>query len=374
MGARETVIERVDVFGYELTYAHGNYVMSGGRVVNRLPSTVVRVTTRGGLQGYGETCPLGATYLPGFGEGARAALRELAPALLGVDAANLGAVSARMEETLRGHPYAKSAVDVACWDVLGRATGQPVAMLLGGILQPDLPLYVAVPMGPPAEMAAFVVEERRHGVHRFQLKLGDDPERDAGRVAAVVDATGPEDAVVADANGGWRRQDALIAARLLEQSPRVRLEQPCPTFEECLAIRRQCSLPMVLDEVITDMPALARAVGENAMDQVNLKISRVGGLTKARAIRDAAVEFGVRLMIEDTWGGDIVTAAVSQLAAGTPPESLFAVSFMNDWTTEHIAGYAPRSRDGRGPVATGPGLGIEVDESALGTPLFTARP
>jgi L-alanine-DL-glutamate epimerase-like enolase superfamily enzyme len=374
MDARDTLIERVDVFGYDLTYAHGDYVMSGGRVVNRLPSTVVRVTTRGGLQGYGETCPLGATYLPAFAEGARAALRELVPALLGVDAANLGAVSARMEETLRGHPYAKSAVDVACWDVLGRATGQPVAILLGGILQTDLPLYVAVPMGPPAEMAAFVVAERRNGVHRFQLKLGDDPERDAARAAAVVDATGPEDAVVADANGGWRRQDALIAARLLERSPRVRLEQPCPTFEECLAIRRQCSLPMVLDEVITDMPALARAVGENAMDQVNLKISRVGGLTKARAIRDAAVEFGVRLMIEDTWGGDIVTAAVSQLAAGTPPESLFAVSFMNDWTTEHVAGYAPRSHDGRGPVPTGPGLGIEVDERTLGAPLFTARP
>jgi L-alanine-DL-glutamate epimerase-like enolase superfamily enzyme len=373
MGTPDTLIERVDVFGYDLTYAHGDYVMSGGRVVNRLPSTVVRVTTRGGLQGYGETCPLGATYLPAFAEGARAALRELGPALLGVDAANLGAVSARMDETLRGQPYAKSAVDVACWDVLGRATGQPVAILLGGILQPDLPLYVAVPMGPPAEMAAFVVAERRNGVHRFQLKLGDDPERDAARVAAVVDATGPEDAVVADANGGWRRQDALIAARLLEHFPRVRLEQPCPTFEECLAIRRQCSLPMVLDEVITDMPALARAVGENAMDQVNLKISRVGGLTKARAIRDAAVEFGVRLMIEDTWGGDIVTAAVSQLAAGTPPESLFAVSFMNDWTTEHVAGYAPRSHDGRGPVPTGPGLGIEVDERALGAPLFTAR-
>ena len=374
MGARDTEVQRIDVFGYELTYAHGDYVMSGGRVVNRLPSTVVRITTRGGLQGYGETCPLGATYLPAFAEGARAALRELAPALLGLDAANLAAISARMDEILRGQPYAKSAIDVACWDVLGRACGQPVAMLLGGVLQPDLPLYVAIPMGPPADMAAFVSRERGNGVHRFQLKLGDDPERDAARVAAVVDATGPEDAVVADANGGWRRQDALIAARLLERYPRVRLEQPCPTFEESLAVRRLCSLPMVLDEVITDLPALVRAVGEDAMDQINLKISRVGGLTKARAIRDTAVDLGLRLMIEDTWGGDIVTAAVAHLAAATPPESLFAVSFMNDWTMEHVAGYAPRSHNGRGPAPTRPGLGIEVDETSLGTPLFTARP
>jgi cis-L-3-hydroxyproline dehydratase len=374
MGARDTEVQRIDVFGYELTYAHGDYVMSGGRVVNRLPSTVVRITTRGGLQGYGETCPLGATYLPTFAGGARAALRELAPALLGLDVANLAAISARMDETLRGQPSAKSAIDVACWDVLGRAWGQPVANLLGGVLQQDLPLYVAIPMGPPASMAAFVTRERGNGVHRFQLKLGGDPELDAARVAAVVDATGPDDAVVADANGGWRRQDALIAARLLEPYSRVRLEQPCPTFEESLAVRRQCSLPMVLDEVITDLPALVRAVGADAMDQINLKISRVGGLTKARAIRDAAVDLGLRLMIEDTWGGDIVTAAVAHLAAATPPESLFAVSFMNDWTMEHVAAYTPRSHDGRGPVPTGPGLGIDVDAASLGTPLFTAHP
>ncbi len=369
----DTAVARVDVFGYELSYAHGDYVMSGGRVVNRLPSTVVRITTRSGLQGYGETCPLGATYLPAFGEGARAALRVLAPAMLGGDAANPAAMGERRHQPLRGHEFAKSAVDIACWDILGKATGQPIAALLGGALQHDLPLYVAVPMGPPAEMAAFVQEVRRHGIHHFQLKLGDAPERDAARVAAVVGATGPEDAVVADANGGWRRQDAILAARLLERYERLRLEQPCPTFEECLSVRRLCTLPMVLDEVITDLPALVRAAQADAMDQINLKIGRVGGLSRARLLRDAAVELGIRLMIEDTWGGDLVTAAVSQLAAGTPSDALFAVSYMNDWTNEHIAGYSPRSHDGRGPVPTGPGLGVEVDEGMLGAPLFSVR-
>jgi L-alanine-DL-glutamate epimerase-like enolase superfamily enzyme len=75
-------------------------------------------------------------------------------------------------------------------------------------------------------------------------------------------------------------------------------------------------------------------------------------------------------MIEDSWGGDIVTAAVAHLAAGTPVDALFAVSFMNDWTTEHVAGYKPRSSGGFGPVPTGPGLGIDVDVAALGEPLF----
>ena len=365
------IIERIDVFGYDLTYAHGDYVMSSGRVVNRLPSTVVRVTTRDGAQGFGETCPLGSTYLPAFGAGARAALRELAPALIGGDVTNLADVHRRMDARLRGHGYAKSAIDVACWDAFGRLVGQPVSALLGGALQRDLPLYVAIPLGPPEQMAAFVTRERALGIRNFQAKLGADPADDARRIAAILAATGPGDAVIGDANGAWRRQDAIMAAGLMAGFERFRLEQPCPTIEECLAVRHVTTLPMVLDEVIVDLPALVRAAGLEAMDQVNLKIGRVGGLLPARLIRDTAVSLGIRLMIEDSWGGVIVTAAVAHLAAGTPPDALFAVSFMNDWTNEHVAGYQPRSRDGLGPVPDGPGLGIDVDVAALGAPLFT---
>jgi L-alanine-DL-glutamate epimerase-like enolase superfamily enzyme len=371
VGDASAAIEQIDVFGYDLTYAHGDYVMSSGREVNRLPSTVVRVTTRGGASGFGEVCPLGSTYLPAFGEGARVALRELAPALIGGDATNLADVHRRLDDRLRGHEYAKSALDIACWDAFGRIVGQPVAALLGGTLQRELPLYVAIPLGPPAAMADFVSRESARGIRNFQAKLGADPAEDAERVAAVLAATGPGDAVIGDANGGWRRQDAIIAARLLEGSERFRLEQPCPTLEECLAVRRLTTLPMVLDEVIVDLPTLVRAAGLDAMDQINLKISRVGGLLPARLMRDVAVSLGLRLMIEDSWGGDIVTAAVAHLAAGTPPEALFAVSFMNDWTLEHVAGYEPRSGHGVGPVPDGPGLGIDVDVAGLGVPLFT---
>ncbi|MFL5683807.1 MAG: mandelate racemase/muconate lactonizing enzyme family protein [Chloroflexota bacterium] len=371
MGDSGTVIDRIDVHGYDLTYAHGDYVMSSGRTVNVLPSTVVRIRTRGGLEGFGETCPLGRTYLPGFGEGARAALRELAPGLIGVNATNLAAVTERMDATLRGHEYAKSALDVACWDILGRATGTSVATLLGGALQPVVPLYVAVPLGQPAEMAAFVERERAAGVHHFQLKLGAAPEADLERVEAVHAVTGPEDALIGDANGAWRRQDAIIAARLLGRFDRLRLEQPCPTLEECIAVRRLTPLPMVLDEVIMDLPTLVRAVAVDAMDHVNLKIGRVGGLTKARLMRDAAVALGLTLTIEDSWGGDVVTAAVAHLASGVPSGSLFAASYMNDWTLEHVAGYQPRSRDGVGPVPDGAGLGLEVDTDRLSVPLFS---
>jgi cis-L-3-hydroxyproline dehydratase len=177
--------------------------------------------------------------------------------------------------------------------------------------------------------------------------------------------------VIAASPNSWRLQDAVVAARLLDGLDRVYFEQPCPTYEECLYVRRLTTLPMVLDEVIDGVPAFLRAWRDRAMDAVNLKISKVGGLTRARRLRELAESVGVSLTIEDTWGGDIVTAAVSHLAASVPPELLFTVSFMNDWTNEHLAGYEPRSDAGVGAAPTGPGLGVDVDVAALGEPLFS---
>ncbi len=121
---------------------------------------MVRITTRDGAIGFGEVCPLGSTYLPAFGEGARVAIREIAPALIGADATNLAEIHRRMDDRLRGHGYAKSALDIACWDVFGRLVGKPIAALLGGALLDELPLYVAIPLGPPEAMAEFVTRER----------------------------------------------------------------------------------------------------------------------------------------------------------------------------------------------------------------------
>jgi L-alanine-DL-glutamate epimerase-like enolase superfamily enzyme len=279
-------------------------------------------------------------------------------------------INDHMDAALLGHGYAKSAADMACWDVLGKAAGLPLCAALGGRRQESYPLYVAVPLGSADEMTAYVEARRAEGVHRFQLKLGSDPREDARRVRAALEATGEEDVLIADANGGWRLQDAVVAARLLDGLDRVFFEQPCPTLEECLYVRQRTTLPMVLDEVITDVQALIRAYG--AMEAINLKLGRVGGLTNARLMRDLGERLGIRFTIEDSWGGDLTTAAVAHLAASTRPDALLMASFMNDWTLDHIAGYAPRSQAGRGAAPTGPGLGIEVDAEALGKPLFSA--
>lgn len=366
-------IARIDIYAYGLRYRHGSYAMSEGRVVAELSSTVVRLTTDDGLSGWGEACPLGTTYLPAHAEGARAALREMTPALLGADPREISLVRQRMDRALRGHDYAKSPVDIACWDLLGKATGCSVATLLGGRQQERFPLYEAVPLGGREAMAEFVLARRAEGIHQFQLKVGADPRADAERVRHVVEVSGEEDVIIADANGGWRLQDAMVVARLIDPLPRVYLEQPCATLEECLYVRQHTDLPMILDELIHDLPSLQQAYSGRGMEAFNLKIGKVGGLTPAKLLRDAADALGLRVTIEDTWGGDITTAAVSHLAASTRAETLFTVSFMNDWVQEHVAGYAPRSQEGFGSAPEGPGLGIEVDLDLLGEPVFTTH-
>jgi len=180
-------ISRVDVFGYDLTYIPGRYVMSGGRVIETLPSTVVRLTTSDGVEGFGEVCPLGPAYLPAHAEGARAALRELVPAVIDLDAGNLGAVNAAMNKALMGHAYAKSAIDIACWDALGKSVGRPVCDLLGGRLTDEFPLYFAVPLGPVDEMTELSIANQRRGIAQKAL---DDGERCRGRGSPVLSQQG----------------------------------------------------------------------------------------------------------------------------------------------------------------------------------------
>jgi L-alanine-DL-glutamate epimerase-like enolase superfamily enzyme len=363
-------IAKAEIYGYELSYRHGDYVMSGGQEVRALQSTVVRLCTDQGAEGWGEVCPLGPRYLESHAGGARAALELMLPALIGADGTNLGDVHDRLNGALRGHAYAKSAVDIACWDLLGQATGQDAATLLGGRRQESFGLYCAIPLAEPEAMRDAVEAFREQGIRRFQVKVGNEPEQDVRRVRAVHEELRPGELIIADANGGWCLQDAVIAVNRLEGMPQVLLEEPCRTLDECLHIRRLTRLPMVLDEVITDIPTLLRAHREGGMEAINLKLSKFAGLSGSRRVRDLAAELGLRLTIEDTWGGDLTTAAVSALAASTPAQQVLTVSFMNDWVNEHIAGYQPRSERGMGAAPTGPGLGIRVDRRMLDKPLL----
>ena len=361
-------IRRIAAYRLELPLHEGSYKWSGGKSVAVFDSTLVAVESDTGLVGWGEVCPLGPAYLPAYAEGVRAGLAVLAPHLIGEDPRALDRLNRRMDAAMKGHPYVKSGIDVACWDLLGQAAGLPVATLLGGRYGEDFVLYRAISQEAPEEMARRVAGYRAEGYRRFQLKVGGAPEVDVERIRAVRAVLEDSDVLVADANTGWLMHEAARVVRAVRDVD-VYVEQPCASYEECLSIRRRTDHPFVLDETIDGVGVLLRAAEDRAMDVVNLKIGKLGGLTRTRQARDLCVSLGVAMTIEDTWGGDVATAAIAHLAHSTPPELLFTATDFNSYVTVSTADGAPQRRNGRMAAPDRPGLGIRVRAEVLGKPV-----
>ena len=362
-------IAKITAYRLDLPFRDGAYRCSGGRSALGFDSLVVRIDTDEKLAGWGEMAPLGAFYDPAFAGGARAAMAELAPVLLGKDPAALVAVNRQMDLHLKGHPYAKSAVDMACWDVLGKRAQLPLAELLGGRFGERVDLYRSVSQDAPARMADRARKYAAEGYRRIQVKVGLDPDEDVERIEAVHDAVGDGIVLFADANGGWSTHQArrfLRATRDLDYY----LEQPCATYEECRAVRGDCDRPLVLDESIDGIPALLQAHADRVVDALTIKIARVGGVTRARLIRDVAVELGLAVTVEDTGGAEIDTAAMIHLSLSTPQEFRLHTVDFNNWVTRSNASGIPASIDGAIGIGTGPGLGVEPTEATFGEPFL----
>lgn len=361
-------ITGLNVYQVDLPLKEGRYSWSNGNFVEVFDSTVLEIITDEGLKGYAECCPLGSAYLPSFALGVRAGLAELAPHLIGQDPLNIGQINRTMDAALRGHPYAKAPVDIACWDLLGKATDQPLYTLLGGAAQDDVVLYRAISQEAPEIMAKKIEGYAAAGYTKFQLKVGGEANDDIDRIHATRAVLKKSDLLVADANTGWTRHEAARVVGAISGLD-VYVEQPCLTYEECVSVRRRTALPFVMDEVIDTPNTLARGIAEDAMDVINLKISKVGGLTKARLMRDLCLAHGIPMTIEDTWGGDITTAAIAHLARSTPSEFTFSATDFNSYGTVDIAEGAPKRVNGRMTAPARPGLGVTPIFDALGEPV-----
>lgn len=362
-------ITGISVYGVDLPLHEGSYHWSGGKSVAVFDSTIVAVHTDADVTGWGEVCPLGPYYLPAYAAGVRAGLQQLGPSLLGWDPRELDMLNGHMDRVLKGHPYVKSGVDMACWDLLGKITDQPVCRLLGGFQAEDFVLYRAISQEDAAQMAAKVAAYKAEGYTRFQLKVGAGVEEDIARIRSVRQVLDPSDILIADANTGWLRHEAIRVARGVKDVD-VYMEQPCVSYEECLDVRRQIEHPFILDEVMDSVNMLVRATSDGALDVVNLKISKFGGITRTRQMRDLCLHLGVAMTIEDSWGGDIVTAAIAALAHSTPPEFLFTATDFNSYVTQSIATGAPQRVHGRMAAVDAPGLGVEPRLEVLGEPMM----
>lgn len=363
-------ITRIRLYKTPLPYVGGTYVWGAGNAIATAMASVVVVDTDAGVQGCGEFTPCGENYMVAHSEGVEAFARLAAPQLLGEDPRQLGRMERLMDHIVQGHGYAKAPFDAAFWDILGQVCAQPVWMLMGGKLTDGAPMYRVAPQKSVAETIAELQEHRASGYRQFQIKVGGDWVTDIDRIREVVPLLKPGEKAMADANQGWRVDNAIRVARATRDLDFI-LEQPCHSYEECQQVRRVAEQPMKLDECVTGIDMARRIVNDRGAEICCLKISNLGGLSKARRVRDFLIDHGIPVVAEDTWGGQITTAAVAHFATSTPPEMLINSTDLMNYNTANTGIGGPTVADGKLFATDMPGLGVTPDFDSLGPPIAT---
>ncbi len=365
-------ITGVRVYQTQLPYVGGTYVWGAGNAIDTAIASVVVIHTDAGLQGCGEFTPCGENYMVAHSQGVPALAKLVAPALLGEDPRQVGRIEQLMDHLVQGHGYAKAPFDAACWDILGQACDQPVWMLLGGKLTDCAPMYRVAPQKETEQTVAEMNRYRDQGYRQFQIKVGGDWSSDIDRIRATVPLLKPGETAMADANQGWRVDNAIRVARATNDLDFI-LEQPCRTYEECQQVRRVADQPMKLDECLTGMHMAQRIVADRGAEICCLKISNLGGLSKARRVRDYLIENRIPVVSEDTWGGEIATSAVAHFAASTPADFLQNTTDLMNYNTRSTGIGGPETRDGKLFAPDTPGLGVVPDLESLGAPVAEYR-
>ncbi|WLR95497.1 mandelate racemase/muconate lactonizing enzyme family protein (plasmid) [Shinella zoogloeoides] len=364
-------IKQIDVYQVDLPYSGGVYTLSGGREYRSFDATIVKVTTNDGLEGWGESTPFGSTWIASHALGVRAGIAEIAPHLIGLDPRRVDRINDAMDAALVGHDHAKTAIDVACWDVFGKSVGLPVCDLLGGRTGVRMPVISSIYMGNPEDMRRRVAEHRAMGYVGHSVKIGGEPAEDAERIAASLADKKPGEFFIVDANGGMLVETALRMLRLLPAGLDFVLEAPCATWRECVSLRRRTDVPIIFDELATNDASIVQLIGDDAAEGIGLKISKNGGLTKGRRHRDICLAAGYTVSVQETTGSDIAFAAIVHLGQTVPERNLRCLLECRDMVTVKTADGPFDVREGRVVAPSLPGLGITPRLDALGNPVAT---
>ena len=330
----------------------------------------VRIETRGGLVGWGEAACLGGpTWSEESSESVQSVIeRYVAPWLRGRDAAEIEVLRREMARRVQGNPFARAAVEMALWDLNGRALGVPVHRLLGGRVRDRVPLSWSLAV----TSAEAEVEEAREriawGQRIFKIKTAAHPvAHDVERVRRIREAVGPDVSLRVDANQGWDRPTALAAIRALEPYGLDFVEQPVVRWDldGMAEIARRVTVPVMADESCGsphEALAIARLGGVSILA---LKLTKSAGILGTMAIARIAEAAGmtcyVGCMIETSLG----TAAYLQVALAAAPVTWGCELFGPLLLTGDVVRRPVQYADGAILALEGPGLGVEVDEAAL---------
>ena len=362
-------IRSIHIFAHDLPVKNGPFTMANANVWT-LDTTLVKIVTDNGLFGWGETCPVGPTYAESHALGARAGVTQIAPGLIGTEITGVRAFHRRMNEQLNGHNYAKAALDIAVHDLLGKATGQRVADMLGGVVTENVPSYYSTSVGPPDDIVRIALKKMAEGYPRLQIKLGGHPiEVDIECIRKVWEAIGNGMRLAVDANRGWTKRDAIRVSRECRDIPFI-MEQPCNTAQDLFDIRPQVSHAIYMDESSTDLPTVVRAIGTGQIDGFGMKVTRLGGLQPMTTFRDICEAHTVPHTCDDSWGGDIIAAACTHIGATVNPRLLEGVWIAAPYIEgNYDSENGIRIEKGHIALPKGPGLGVVPDETMFGAPV-----
>ena len=333
--------------------------------VDSLDTTIVQIISDSGISGFGEVCPLGPAYQEAHALGARAALCEISPHLIGMNPLHYGQVMCKCDLALMGHRYAKAAIDMALWDLIGKHFSTPLSALLGGAKCGSVPSYYAIGIGSPEEVSHQVLEKELQGFESLQIKVGGrDVEEDIAVARKVFEVKNRCTKISLDANRGLTTAQAIHLSQSCSDLNFV-LEQPCSSYKELAAIKPNLCHPLYIDESATDLAAISQSLSEGVADGFGMKVTRVGGISAMRTIIDLCHAYQRPLSCDDSWGGDLVAASCVHLAAIVSPHlsrgTWIAAPYISiPYDSEKNV----KIHQGRINVPTGPGLGV-VPETTL---------
>ena len=360
-------ITKISIFHVDLPLEHPYWLSAGRLKFEVLDATFVKIETDEGLIGWGEGTPWGHTYVPAHGPGIRAGIATMTPFILGLDPRRLLDVERAMDLALPGHLYAKSPIDMACWDIAGQAAGLPIADLMGGGSRTPRPIASSIGAKTIADTRTVMERYRQRGYIAHSVKIGGDVAADIARIEDVEANRRPDEIILYDVNRGWTRQQALRVLSATEHL-NIMVEQPGETLDDIAAIAGKHATPVSVDESLMTLQDAARIAQDGVAEIFGIKLNRVGGLTKAARMRDIALAHGIDMFVMATGGSVLADAEALHLAATIPDANCHAVWACQDMLTIDIAGgRGPRNINGHLHLPEAPGLGVHPDEDALGS-------
>ena len=348
---------------------------------------LVRIETAAGAVGWGEATALadwGGDFGRYYGETPATVIHVveglIAPAISGLDVWDGRELATRITGAIRGHQYARAAVDIALWDLRGQLAGQPIHRLLGGAVRERIPVAHMIGLMPPGEAAEEAASAAAEGITAFQVKLTGEPDADVAVLTAVRDSVGAGCALRGDVNqgyGGRPVKHAIDAVRRIQAAGADLVEQPVEGLEDLAAVRAAVDIPVVADESCWTSADARDVVRTRAADAISVYVAKAGGLREALRVTEVAAAHGIPCDVNGSLESGIGTLASVQLAAAAAAVTLPAViscpaprdieqpRYAGRYYADDVLSAAVRFEDGDLIVPSGPGLGVTVDEEKV---------